>query len=301
MKILFLVGASGSGKTTIAKRLCDTDERFNFINSFTDRQMREKNEYGHTFVNTSYMDVLLERSDVVAKTDINGHRYCSLESQFDNNKINIYVVDANGINDTIEYFPMADIMSILIRRKEVYVDCIREGRDVCVPSRDDVDFCIDNDYKVESAVNVIKVLTGLNLFSKSSRKVKTVKDKIKDVEQQQRYLEYIKESLLVELWHMNYQPYVNLLKFLEEKLNEEFDYDITIRADSEPDVHDEDIFFNVLIEYPKDDAKDMYWEDINHLIEKATTYSYNYCQEHDYDDLSMNLRISERYIGEPYE
>lgn len=294
MKILFLVGVSGSGKTTIANKLCEDTENYNLINSFTDREMREKGETGHTFISPSHMDMIIEHSGVVAKTDIHGKRYCSLESQFNKEKINVYVVDVNGMNDTIKYFPTADIMSILIQRKDIEVDCVRAGRDVAVPMRNDVDFCIENDYKIESAVNVIKVLVGFDLFKKPSHRIQTASDKIKEVEKQERYLRQIKESLFIEVWQANHQAYLNLIKYLKEKLNEEFDFDLDIKSDSEPEIYDGELDFNIIITY---EDNDIMWGDIHNVLEKATYYSHSYCKEHNYNELSTRLRISESYEG----
>ena len=47
-KIVCLMGASGSGKTTIAKEL--EKEEYNVIQSYTTRPPRESGEWGHAFV-----------------------------------------------------------------------------------------------------------------------------------------------------------------------------------------------------------------------------------------------------------
>ena len=61
MKIILLAGQSGSGKTSIGRELAKNEDKYNFVHSYTDRQMRETNEYGHTFVNSKEMDLLLKR------------------------------------------------------------------------------------------------------------------------------------------------------------------------------------------------------------------------------------------------
>ena len=102
MKIILMCGMSGSGKTTIAKKLCEKyNERYNFIFSYTDRGKRNKDEWGHIFVNSILMDDILEYENIVAQSKINKKRYCSIFSQFDKDKINLYIVDVNGINDVI--------------------------------------------------------------------------------------------------------------------------------------------------------------------------------------------------------
>ena len=47
-KLILLVGASGSGKTTIAKEL--EQKGFNVIHSYTTREPRKPNEWGHIFI-----------------------------------------------------------------------------------------------------------------------------------------------------------------------------------------------------------------------------------------------------------
>lgn len=295
MKILFLVGASGSGKTTVAKKLCENTDKYNFINSYTDRDMRKKDEYGHIFIEAVHMDSIIERSDVVAKTDIEGKRYCSLEHQFVKDKINVYIVDADGINDTIKYFPMAEVMSILIQRQEVEVDCVRVGRDVCVPSRSEVDFCVKNDYKIDSVVGVINVLVGLDTFSKPYKAIQSITDKLEDIERQERYLKDIKQSLYVEMWHNNRQPYLNTIKYVEEKINEDFEFDIKIKPDTEPEIIDGYLNFNIIAEYTD---QDIYWGDMHLMVDKMSYYAHEYCKEQGYDELAWRLSVSETYAGE---
>ena len=295
MKILFLTGMSGSGKTTIAEKLCEDEENFNLINSYTDRQMRDRNETGHVFVSPQHMDMLLESADVVAKTDIEGKRYCSLASQFDTNKINVYVVDAYGINDTIKYFPLAEVLSILIKREEVEVDCVRARRDIAVPARQDVDFCVDNNYKIDSAVNVVKLLINLESFSKPSHTVQTTIDKIKDIEGQERYLQSIKESLLSELWYEYRQSYINLIDYVKNKINEEFDFNIDIHPDTKPEIFDGYLVFNVILEYTDTDID---WATMHDMVEKASHYAHTYGLENDVYELIMRLQVCEEYVGE---
>ena len=50
-KIICLVGCSGSGKTTLAKEL--EGKGYNIIHSYTTRQPRYENEWGHTFIDTT--------------------------------------------------------------------------------------------------------------------------------------------------------------------------------------------------------------------------------------------------------
>ena len=65
MKIVLISGASGTGKTAICQNLCERYDKFHFVDSYTDRDMREPNEWGHQFVDTKMMDLLLESQDIV--------------------------------------------------------------------------------------------------------------------------------------------------------------------------------------------------------------------------------------------
>ena len=55
--LYLIVGASGSGKTTVANAL---EEKYGYkqFQSYTTRPMRTENETGHTFVNDAFFDQL---------------------------------------------------------------------------------------------------------------------------------------------------------------------------------------------------------------------------------------------------
>lgn len=294
MKIVLITGMSGSGKTTIAQELCK-DDKYNFIASYTDRPMREKNEWGHTFVDSAYMDLILEKDNIVAQSTIDKYRYCSITSQFDENKINVYIVDTFGINDTIKSFPQSDIMTILIRRNNIEADCIRATRDVHVPARDGVDFIIDNDYKVEFASGVINVLVNFNLFSHPSHVVETIQEKLDYIDKQYRHLDVVKESLYKQLWYINRPLYIELCKVVEKKINNDFDFDIKITPDDSPQIYDGYLSFHIIGEY---EDEDVVWEDMNRMVELLSQYAHEYCRKNNYSDLEYRITVGERYAKE---
>ena len=93
MKNIFLVvGASGSGKTTITEKL---EELYHLksIQSYTTRPPRYDGETGHTFVSNDEFDKL---TDYVAYTEFASYRYCAIAEQVENN--DLYVIDPNGID-----------------------------------------------------------------------------------------------------------------------------------------------------------------------------------------------------------
>lgn len=92
--IILLVGASGSGKTTIADRLASLFG-WTQVSSYTTRPRRTEDEKGHIFVSDDRFDDIVLSSDLVAYTEYGGYRYCATQTQAEN--ANIYVVDVSGV------------------------------------------------------------------------------------------------------------------------------------------------------------------------------------------------------------
>lgn len=156
MKILLLTGASGSGKTTIGRSLNKNNSNFNFIRSFTDRP-RRNNEYqtDHHFISKRIMNLMLTY-EIVASTTVDGYRYCTTYSQFDDHKINIYIVDKKGIEDTKNIFKDAQIFSVLVKRDNINIDQSRKKRYIVIPDAEDVDFVLENNANLPKVVENLK-------------------------------------------------------------------------------------------------------------------------------------------------
>lgn len=292
MKIILICGMSGSGKTTIVKKLYEQhSDKYNVVCSYTDRQKREFDEWGHVFIESSLMDYILEHDDIVAQTKIDKNRYCSTVSQFSQDKINLYITDNQGIKETINCFPTADIMIVLISRKKIEVDCIRFKRDVLIPSRIDVDFIINNNTTISYPVDILHALTMFDLFNKPSHVEQTINAKIDIIDKNYRLLDEIQSSLYKQLFYKEQQNYNMLCAHVNDFLNKELSYEIVVKADSEPEIYDGDLVFNIIIEY----YDDLEWAEIHSLIEKATICAYEYCEDNNFDDISCRLSIFDNW------
>lgn len=297
MKIVLISGMSKSGKTAICKNLCERyPDKYHFVQSYTDRQKREKNEWGHTFVDSKKMDLLLKEPDIVAKTTIDKNRYCTLKKQFDENKINLYTVDTYGINDTIDTFSDAYIMTILIRRNEIEADCVRVNRDVIVPSRDDVDFLIDNNGTIDSSANLLNTFVNFDFFNQPvNRRIKTLEEKLEYIDMQYRFLDEMKESVYEQMWYQNLSIYRKLCEYVEEKINKDFDFNISIIPDTSPDIFDGYLSYNLQAQY---DDGELVWDELNRIVEMLTHYAYEFGKLYGCDDIIYRLAVSEHWTGE---
>lgn len=95
--IFFILGDSGSGKTTICNLL---KEKYGltFVNSYTTRPKRFDGEIGHEFVTTDEFKALKDNGLICAYTLYNDYEYGATIEQVENN--DLYVIDYDGL----EYF-----------------------------------------------------------------------------------------------------------------------------------------------------------------------------------------------------
>lgn len=92
--IYLLVGASGSGKSTVAEILHDK-YGWQGVSSYTTRTPRYPGEQGHEFVDKATFDTV---GKLVGYTVFDGHEYGATEEQVDN--ADLYIIDPAGV----EYF-----------------------------------------------------------------------------------------------------------------------------------------------------------------------------------------------------
>ena len=290
MKIVLIAGRSGVGKSTICEELSKNTEKYNLILSYTDRPKRKDEKEGHIFVDSAFMDALLERKDVVAQTQIDEYRYCTLYPQFDEHKVNLYVVDVYGINDTMKSFPQADIMSLLIQRKDVDISDYRAGRNIAVPIREDVDFLIDNNSTVESAAKTIDVLIGFDFFRKPSHTVKTIEESLTRIDEQRRYLAEIERSLQTQLWLRDKPLYKQLCECLRTSMKDG-GYDVVIDESDEVEFDEFDSNDALYVIIIKSNKIIETWAEEHEMLEYATKIMYEFCDKHECRDMLYHIHF----------
>lgn len=269
MKILLITGQSGVGKSTIVKYLLEYDGYKN-IKSFTDRPQRREERDGfsnHIFVNHDRLAAFSSNNnDIVASTQIDKYTYCTFQYQFDKDMINVYIVDLPGMNQVIDFFPHADIMTVLIRRNDIEIENFRQGRNLRVPARDDVHFCLDNNGPIENVktlAGVLNVLAKNDFFAKPLHKVRTIEDVLQHCDDMDRYISYIRASLSKQKWYRDKPIYDKFCDFLSNDIKE-FDFDID--KITSPFFEDGFCAFNVII-IPKEKLD---WTQENRLMDLVT-------------------------------
>lgn len=125
-KIICLVGASGSGKTTIAKKL--EKEGCNVIQSYTTRPKRHENEWGHTFVkdiprkwqklkesnNWKLEGMILDTTNMIAHQELYGYHYWATKEQYQSKGTSIYVIDPKGAEQVKKNVKDAEVVTIFL-------------------------------------------------------------------------------------------------------------------------------------------------------------------------------------------
>lgn len=166
-KIINLIGASGSGKTTVARELeKQLPHKVNIIQSYTTRPPREDEEWGHTFIknqlevgHTDPMTLIeyidegsnKEYENIIAYFNSykSGHHYFATDEQVIEGKTNIYIVDSKGAKQVHEYYesnPEVEVITVYLQADR-YVRSSRLARRL----RDSQGGVIENidDYQAE--------------------------------------------------------------------------------------------------------------------------------------------------------
>lgn len=135
-KLVLLVGPSGSGKTTIAKEL--EGEGYNIIHSYTTREPREENEWGHEFIdswdriagywfNDPYRGTMILHGDMIAYFNGYGEHYFATKDQYQGKGTSIYVIDPSGAEQVRENVKDAEVVTIfLMADEEIRYERVRD-------------------------------------------------------------------------------------------------------------------------------------------------------------------------------
>lgn len=95
--IFLLVAPSGSGKDTVANKLCE-DYGFTKVRSYTTRPRRVNDNtdtHNHLFITEEVYQNIISTQQVVATTIFSDYHYCATQEQINNN--DLYIVDICGI------------------------------------------------------------------------------------------------------------------------------------------------------------------------------------------------------------
>lgn len=146
--IICIVGASGSGKTSLSLHL-DYEYNIPAICSYTTRPMREGETNGveHYFVN-EFKDI--SDDDILAYTMYGGYHYWTTHSQIKTCRSHLwsYVIDKRGLDEfKNKWADRYDIISVLItRNNRDNIDSERKNRDLENPTDGEYDIIIDNNF-----------------------------------------------------------------------------------------------------------------------------------------------------------
>ena len=98
--LMCLIGASGSGKSTIVNEL---ERRYGLkaIPSYTTRQPRTPDEKGHTFITEDEFDNL---DNIIAYAETDSCRYAVTTDMLEDEQYSLYVVDLTGLKYLYENY-----------------------------------------------------------------------------------------------------------------------------------------------------------------------------------------------------
>ena len=202
-----------------------------------------------------------------------------------------------GLNNVIDFFPQADIMTILLTKNNFTFDCDeRTSRDIALPCREDVDFLIENEGSVKSTVGTINTLVTNDWFRKPSHKVTTIEDALEDIYEKRRYLDAIQQSLEYQKWHRDKDIYIKIVDYLSEKQYD--DYDVKIVRDDDPSWDGEGCSYYVFALYKEEDLK---WTDTDRIYGLVSKNIHDYCNMHNLGNFYWRFNIQvlweDEFIG----
>ena len=138
MKFLFIIGGSGSGKTSLAKMLQENNpDRFKFIKGTTTRPRREdETDDDYEFISEEQYDADLENKLFIGQSIhvMSPNKYGYRKTLLDDEKTNILIVSIEGFLNAVHERTLHDTMSLCyINSDKPFVD--RENRDFSAEDR----------------------------------------------------------------------------------------------------------------------------------------------------------------------
>ena len=114
--LVILAAPSGTGKSTICKRLIKNNKNWNFSISATTRKPREGevDDKDYKFISNTEFEHFVKFGDFLEWEIVHGNKYgtlwSSLEEAFDNNKVMIFDIDVKGAMAIKEEYPDQSIL-----------------------------------------------------------------------------------------------------------------------------------------------------------------------------------------------
>jgi ABC-type dipeptide/oligopeptide/nickel transport system ATPase component len=133
MKYLFIIGASGSGKTSLGKKLMDIyPDQFQRIVQNTTRAKRpnEVEELDYHFLTDEQYDQYIKTNALTAAVEYEflPVRYGTLIRELDENKINVIAVSLEGLMDGVNKLKATDKARMLLISNVEQPDVVRDNR-----------------------------------------------------------------------------------------------------------------------------------------------------------------------------
>lgn len=191
-KLILFVGASGSGKSTVAGKLKEKYE-WNIIQSCTTRKPRFEGETGHIFVDLDWYFADKNSSEIIAETYFDNNYYWATEEQYKGKGTSIYIIDPKGVKDIYKNIKDAEILTIYFmcdretryrrmikRKKQEFKDILdaeirnkawtNEFENISQRLKHDdeafriikCDYCIDNNKSIDNTIDLIQIIIGVD-------------------------------------------------------------------------------------------------------------------------------------------
>jgi len=169
--IVAITAPSGTGKTTVIRKLIERDSRLRYSVSATTRPRREAEVHGsdYFFISEHEFDEKLEKSLFAEWAEVHGYRYCTLKTQIEEIlKQGGYVmmdVDVQGARNLREIYPDGIFIYLMPpSMKELKARLSRRG------TEDEASF----EQRLEDAVAEIKCLKSFDYLVINDELEKTV-------------------------------------------------------------------------------------------------------------------------------